>query len=861
MFNPHIHQQQQQQQQQQFHQHLRQLQQLFQQQPPPPPPPQPPPGHHVPHHHQAQRAMPGPPQNAPPPRMVNLCQASQTTIIAPNPMLQGAILMQQMQGNMRSFGMGGQQFRQFFTAGTRSSLLGPVPMGMAIKSPMMGFPAQRPFHPHVRYYNNNNNNIVATTTASSSSSTSFSTSTSSSSTTDAVARLPDRKRDSEQMAGGSTDDQPALAAPPAPPAAAASSSHDDNDKTQTDGAVGGVDGPTQISEEQLEEPAVKKQRTEGSEKPKDSCVGETVTSAETDGDVFSSECNSNTDDMQPEDCILMEDGGSTGGSDVVDTLEETRTDEVQSCLSAASPSGGLVEGEQQVDLPAEETSEDKDVPLASPENPDEEEDGTNKFYCYLCSITCHNQQNFRSHMNSVSHQQRMMEIQHMSNACLVSLLPRVQESLQGVSKDGDKKADLKRWCATCHTHFTSSLTDHRRTEEHKLGSTMDITSCAVCKKRFKTSQIFLEHLQSQEHRRKLQEKGCEALGKLTALDPEGFSLDEEVERGSELGEEEDRQDVWSSLKEVTLNNMASDEQYDPDTVCGSSFLAPVSGFICRLCNKFYHFESSALHTHCKSLKHFENLQKYKVLVSQKVEAVKSSRESLLAADGLGPKAETLTDCSDENLLADNPGSVTDPNSMQPIITLTRLKVQGESQQGDEREEPERASEDFAAISETNTDQDLSLLLEEEEATSQACEAQQGPAELPAGSTEEVDSEPAAAVEDAKKEEVAEEESEAPAPPESEAPAAPESEAPADPESEAPADPESEAPADPESEAPADPESEAPADPESEAPADPESDAPADPESEAPADPEKKSGTAKAKAAPAPKRRSGRASRR
>lgn len=39
-------------------------------------------------------------------------------------------------------------------------------------------------------------------------------------------------------------------------------------------------------------------------------------------------------------------------------------------------------------------------------------------------------------MNSVSHQQRMMEIQHMSNACLVTLLPRVQESLQGTSKEG-----------------------------------------------------------------------------------------------------------------------------------------------------------------------------------------------------------------------------------------------------------------------------------------------------------------------------------------------------------------------------------------------------------------------------------------
>lgn len=46
------------------------------------------------------RAIPVPPQTAPPPRMVNLCQATQTTIIAPNPMLQGALLMQQMQGTV-----------------------------------------------------------------------------------------------------------------------------------------------------------------------------------------------------------------------------------------------------------------------------------------------------------------------------------------------------------------------------------------------------------------------------------------------------------------------------------------------------------------------------------------------------------------------------------------------------------------------------------------------------------------------------------------------------------------------------------------------------------------------------------------
>lgn len=41
-------------------------------------------------------------------------------------------------------------------------------------------------------------------------------------------------------------------------------------------------------------------------------------------------------------------------------------------------------------------SQGKDAPLASPDNQEEGEEGVaegaNKFYCYLCSITCHNQQ-------------------------------------------------------------------------------------------------------------------------------------------------------------------------------------------------------------------------------------------------------------------------------------------------------------------------------------------------------------------------------------------------------------------------------------------------------------------------------------
>ncbi|XP_059894579.1 cdkn1a interacting zinc finger protein 1a isoform X2 [Gadus macrocephalus] len=533
MFNPHIHHQQQQQQQQQFHQHLRQIQQLFQQQPPPPPP-QPPQQHHVAHHHhhQAQRAMQS--QNAPSTRMVNMCQATQTTIIAPNPMLQGALLMQQLQGNMRGFGMGGQQFRQFFSAGARSSLLGPVPMGMTMKSPLMGYPAARHFHPHQRFYNNNNANT----------------------STSMDYRQQDRKRDNEQRAAASANGQ-----------SVASITADTSDKAEPGGpaAAEGEAGQSTTSVVDLtDEPAVKKPRTEGSEEP-------TTITLESDNSAEEGDCS-----IVEEIC-----------SEVLEGTEEAGDAELSDeCLADDSV---LEEAPEDMDASAQDSQEDT-------------LEGTNKFYCYLCSITCHSQQNFRSHMNGLSHQQRMMEIQHMSNACLVTLLPRVQDSLQAAHKDGKKRAEPLHWCPSCGLHLTCGATDHRCNKEHQQLGSLAGPTCTVCRKTFKTPQLFVEHMRSQQHKHRVEE-GKQGFGSLDHKD--GCDVE---------GEERDathgcyQLDDLSSQTEVTLERMSTDEEFKTDTVYGSRFLVPVAGFLCRLCNKFYHFESSALHSHCKSLTHFEHLK-------------------------------------------------------------------------------------------------------------------------------------------------------------------------------------------------------------------------------------------------------------
>lgn len=80
-------------------------------------------------------------------------------------------------------------------------------------------------------------------------------------------------------------------------------------------------------------------------------------------------------------------------------------------------------------------------------------------------------------------------------------------------------------------------------------------------------------------------------------------------------------------------------------------------------------------------------------------------------------------------------------------------------------EPDPTSQDFTTVSETstgNTNKDFSLHQQEEEDPSQTSLAQESPAELPADSRQEEDSEPSAVAEESNEDE---EEKEAPAGPE------------------------------------------------------------------------------------------------
>uniref|UniRef100_A0A8V1ACM3 CDKN1A interacting zinc finger protein 1 n=1 Tax=Gallus gallus TaxID=9031 RepID=A0A8V1ACM3_CHICK len=547
--------------QQQFQQQLLQLQHLLQQQQ----------HHHHPPAQQGGRGLPPPPP--PPPQqqqMLSLRATNQPSLLNANPMLQRALLMQQMQGNLRGFNMTAPALQQFFPQATRHSLLGPPPVGVSLKPTRLGFP-NLPFQRQNRMFRKD------------------------------FQRVPDRKRELD----------------------AGSSSHMHGDeKIEFRGELrAGSEQNNSLSTEPRTpaeavlntEPAAKRLKSVTEESALENAAGskeELSTHVQADGtnnvkqyaaESLSKERKFSEEPKAPE--VL-----SSGGSLKV-TIQ-------QSSESRAISTTALKPGQWTCEMGTAD---------ASPES-------ALKFYCYICKTNCCNQQNFQAHMAGIQHQQRLGEIQHMSNVCFVSLLPMVKEQKLLAEKDGETQ---QRWCNTCQIHFTGDLIKHRRTQEHKLAKRSLRPFCTVCSRHFKTPRKFVEHMKSPEHKQKAKEVrlGEKELGspedseELITVDAVGcFEDDEEEEEEEEeeegtgegedldvvLVENEDSAAKQTGLKEVSLEDYKGSEKYCPDTAYGLDFLVPVAGYLCRLCHKFYHSDSAARLAHCKSLMHFENFQRYKV---------------------------------------------------------------------------------------------------------------------------------------------------------------------------------------------------------------------------------------------------------
>ncbi|XP_029467453.1 cip1-interacting zinc finger protein isoform X2 [Rhinatrema bivittatum] len=506
-------------------------------------------------------------------QLLNLQATSQATLLNANPMLQQALLLQHMQGNVRGFNINSPALQQIFPLATGPSLLGSPPMGISMKTPRLSFP----FQLQNRMYQKN------------------------------YQKIPDWKREMGQKLSWSKGSGEREQGKPKGENSRAVSESKENTSSAKEGKTGG-----EGSEGDDPEPALKK-----------------LKSSEEEADVIAAD----SPEQEPAMICLAE--GNAGIEETGSSSEKRRVS-LESKISEVPGVGSSLK------VTIQQSSESRAISTAAlkPGHKNREMGSTNEarqhigpmFYCYICKSNCSSQQIFQSHMATAEHQQRFLEIQDISNACLVTLLPTEKKILQTfIDPDGTKRLLPQRWCNTCQLNFSGDLIKHRRTQEHKLAKRALRPFCTVCSRHFKTPRKFVEHMKSPEHKQKAQEaklgekepEGPEDSDELITVDAVGCFEDDDDDEGN--SEEEDTDYVFPddksvtkaiTVKELPLQGCEENEEYSLDTVYGLDFVVPVTGYLCRLCHKFYPRDSAARLAHCKSWMHFQNIQKYKAAKNQ-----------------------------------------------------------------------------------------------------------------------------------------------------------------------------------------------------------------------------------------------------
>ncbi|KAK3567991.1 hypothetical protein QTP86_028588 [Hemibagrus guttatus] len=86
-----------------------------------------------------------------------------------------------------------------------------------------------------------------------------------------------------------------------------------------------------------------------------------------------------------------------------------------------------------------------------------------------------------------------------------------------------------------------------------------------------------------------------------------------------------------SCSQPLITNDFTLPPFTPDNPIGVDFVVPKTGFFCKLCSLFYGNEETAKKTHCSSLRHYENMQKY--------------YEKLKAQSGISPQTPSTQNSS------------------------------------------------------------------------------------------------------------------------------------------------------------------------------------------------------------------------
>ncbi|XP_076454979.1 uncharacterized protein LOC143289763 [Babylonia areolata] len=235
-----------------------------------------------------------------------------------------------------------------------------------------------------------------------------------------------------------------------------------------------------------------------------------------------------------------------------------------------------------------------------PEKPtaDDDKDGGGQgksedpYHCHVCNVNCRDNEGFRRHMNSMRHNDRMMGMLaiHEEKTTQIASRMKAEKHLRHV-EDEDKVT--RGFCKICDMALKVRYVDHQAMTFHRKRVKQVTKGCGWCgMPAFKNFTEVLAHRDTEEHK-----------------------------KNQEKHEKEDKpkKDTDGSRKRapIRVEIPADLARYNADITYGQMCVIPVSGWFCKLCNKFYNNESAAKETHCKTEEHYV---KYKRFVYAKLRA-------------------------------------------------------------------------------------------------------------------------------------------------------------------------------------------------------------------------------------------------
>ncbi|XP_046583612.1 zinc finger protein on ecdysone puffs-like [Haliotis rubra] len=294
-----------------------------------------------------------------------------------------------------------------------------------------------------------------------------------------------------------------------------------------------------------------------------------------------------------------------------------------------------------------------------------------RHYCHICEVECFNERNYQNHLSGTRHKEKADELEENPT--------RKAEVEAKIAKQEEERAkplpekEATDHCDICDLDIHVSLASHLKFKQHRHRETQVKRGCSWCNVGgFSNFSEVLAHRLTDLHKEMREQFG----GRL-------------------------RPDVIPKPEYIEVEQIP---EFVAETPMGKDYVVPVTGFFCKLCNKFYKKEEAAKQNHCSSEAHYEKWKQAKIdAVTEYQTKIAEQKERELAAK---KKIEELAKKKEEEAQTKEQENANGEEKDEKMDTDGETPATEENQEETDQTKSEGEQMETAQETETNEEEQL-----------------------------------------------------------------------------------------------------------------------------------------------------------